>query len=762
MVDFEQRFARGVIRYRWWIIPLSVAAVWLMASGSSQLAFYPDYRIFFDADNPELIAHETIEKTYTKTDNLIFIIAPNSGDVFNSETLQVIVDLTEQGWQLPSATRVDSISNFQHTEAEEDDLVVRDLVMDPASLTPEQLVSIRNIALAEPLLMRRLVSEQGHVTAVNVRLTMADEEKADAVMKAYMAATTLTDELAVRYPNIDFYLGGQSALDASFPEAAQKDAAGLLPLSFILMSIILMLLLRSFTGTVAALIVIAFSIVAAMGLRGFSGYPLTAQSGATPIIILTVAVANCVHLLVSYIHGLQRGDAKLAALEESLRVNLQPIALASVTTALGFLTLLASSVPPYRWMGCTVAAGVLVSLVLSLSFLPALLSVLPIRPRGTGVASDTAMRRLGTFVVTRHKALFSTMSIAIVVLIACVPLNEANEDPFLWFDKSFGVRVATDFVEENLTGVVPIHYSLAARAGNISDPKFMLELDGFAAWLRAQPEVVHVNVLTDTMKRLNKNLHGDDAAWYRLPENRELNAQYLLLYEMSLPYGLDLNDQIDIDKSAIRLTVTLSRMKTSKIMAFATRVQDWLSDNADALIPATGTGVNFMFAKNNRRNTISIVTATTAALILISFLLVLAFKSLKFGLVSLAPNLVPAAMGFGVWGIFDGWVSVDISPVMGMTLGIVIDDTVHFMSKYLRARRENRLASPDAVVYAFTTVGQALVVTSIVLVVGFVTLSLSHFGLTSRMAALTSIVIIFALAADFLFLPPLLMRVDKN
>ena len=761
--SFEARFARWVIDYRWWVLPLSILMVVAMASGGRLLHFSADYRIFFEEDNPERLAYENLERTFSKTDNFLFVIAPQEGNAFSRDTLEVVVALTDAGWQLPYATRVDSISNFQHTDAVEDDLVVSDLVIAPGQLSDAEIGKIRSVALNEPLLIRRLISDKGHVAAVNVRLTISDDEKSTQIPVAFAAAKDLMGSFEQRYPEVDFYLSGGSALDASFGEAAQRDAGGLLPLSFGLMLVILMVLLRSVSATVATLLVTIFSILAAMGLRGYSGYALTPQSGATPIIILTVAIASCVHLLVTFIHGLQRGDAKRAALEESLRINLQPITLASITTALGFLTLNASSVPPSRWMGNTVACGVLVSLILSLTFLPALLSVLPIHPRGTGELSDNAMRRLGQFVVDRRRSLFFMTGVFIVTLIAFVPLNEANEDPYDWFDETFAFRRAVDFSEANLTGTQRIDYSLSSgEPGGISDPVFLSETEAFVSWLRGQPEVVHVNVLTDIMRRLNMNMHADEPSWYRLPEERNLSAQYLLLYEMSLPYGLDLNDQIDITKSTLRVTVTMHRLTLQKMMALDARIQDWFRENAANIEPSAATGVFYMFAKNNIRNTISMVQATTLALVMISFLLVLAFRSVKFGMASLVPNLVPAAMGFGVWGLIDGWVSMDIAPVMGMTLGIVVDDTVHFMSKYLRARRENKLTSPDAVVYAFATVGQALIITTIVLAVGFLTLSLSHFGLNSRMAGLTTIVIALALAADFLFLPPLLMMIDKR
>jgi hypothetical protein len=285
-------------------------------------------------------------------------------------------------------------------------------------------------------------------------------------------------------------------------------------------------------------------------------------------------------------------------------------------------------------------------------------------------------------------------------------------------------------------------------------------VERFADWYRTHPAVLHVNSLTDIMKRLNKNLHGDDPAWYRLPDQRDMAAQYLLLYEMSLPYGLDLNNQIDVGKSATRLVVTVANISSNEMLALEDTAQDWLKRNAPYM-RSDGASPAVMFAHIGQRNIRSMLTGTTVALVLISLVLVIALRSLKIGLVSLIPNLAPAAMAFGLWGVLVGEVGLALSVVTGMTLGIVVDDTVHFLSKYLRARREQHLDSPDAVRYAFSTVGMALGVTSVVLIFGFLVLTLSPFRMNADMGLLTAVTIAFALAADFLFLPPLLMKVDK-
>jgi hypothetical protein len=267
-------------------------------------------------------------------------------------------------------------------------------------------------------------------------------------------------------------------------------------------------------------------------------------------------------------------------------------------------------------------------------------------------------------------------------------------------------------------------------------------------------------VLTDTFKRLNQSMHGDSSDWYRLPAERELAAQYLLLYEMSLPYGLDLNNQINIDKSATRMTVMLYNMTTNSVLELEQRSRQWMQDNLPPSMQNDAASPTLMFSHIGERNIRSMLLGTTVALLLISLILVFALRSPRIGLLSLLPNLIPAALAFGVWGLFVGQIGLALSVVTGMTLGIVVDDTVHFLSKYLRARREKGLDAQDAVRYAFSTVGLALVVTSIVLIAGFMVLTFSAFTLNSNMAFMTAVTIFFALIADFLLLPPLLMAVD--
>lgn len=763
MEKFETAYARWVVNNRLLIVVVCLVVVAGLGAGGAKLRFDTSYRAFFSADNPELIAFENVENTYNKDDNIIAILAPQDGDVFTRDTLAAIEEFTTAAWQTPYSNRVDSITNFQYTVSEEDDLIVRDMVKDAASLSDAALAETRRAVMAEPALVNRLISSRGHVTGVNITLQIPPGERAESTQVIVKFVRELVADFTARHPGLDVHLSGMIMMDQAFFESALDDTTTLVPISFGLMLVLIALLVGGFFGTFVTLLIIVFSIIGAMGAGGHIGFPLTGVSSSAPIIILTVAVANCVHILVTFIHDMHEGKPKLEAMQESLRVNLQPVFLASATTAIGFMTMNFSEVPPFNHLGTIVSIGVLLSFIMTVSFLPAVMTLLPVRVRKTGQDDYARMAKLAEFVIARRTTLLWVMAAAIIIAVANLPRNELNDVFLHYFDESIQFRNSSDFMIDNLTGVDFINYSVdSGESGGISVPAFQRDVEAFATWLEAQPEVVHVDRFTTVMKRLNKNMHGDDESFYRLPRERDLAAQYLLLYELSLPYGLDLNNQINVDKSSTKIAVTLGLLSSRDMIAFDERALAWARAHAPTFRKTDSAGVSLMFSHIGQRNIHAMIVGTTIALVLISGILMVALRSLRLGFVSLLPNLAPAAVGFGIWGILVGEVGLALSIVAGMTFGIVIDDTVHFLSKYLRARREKGLSAPDAVRYAFRTVGRALVVTTVTLVVGFSVLATSSFQMNSGMGLMTAVIITLALIMVFLMLPPLLMKIEEK
>ena len=760
---FERLFASWVVRRRWWVIMATIAAVLVIGSGVRFLSFSNDTRVFFSADNPQLQALEALESTYLKSEGVMFVIAPRDKQVFTRETLSAIAELTEAAWQIPYSTRVDSITNFQHTHSELDDLTVENLVENTAELSDSELTRIEKIAQSEPLLLNRLISASGHVTGVNVT-TLLPGKSMTEIPEVATFVQKLAAEISSQHPNLDVYLAGTVMSDFSFGEAGMRDMSTLIPLMFLTLVVVAGLALRSITATVATVVIILVSMVSGMGLAGWLGITITAASANAPTIILTLAVADSVHILSTFFGQLRSGKNKHQAATESVRINFKPVALTSITTAIGFLTMNFSDAPPFRDLGNIVAMGVIAAFVFSVAFLPALMAVLPLRAKqGKRTDKPHTLERLADVISAKRTPLFWGLLSTIVIISTGVARIDLNDDWMKYFDKSFAIRIATDFTEENLTGIHQIEYSLESGAtGGISNPEYLETADAFAAWYRQQPKVSHVNSFTDTMKRLNMNMHGDDETYYRLPQQQELAAQYLLLYEMSLPYGLGLNNQIDMEKSATRMVVTLKGVTTRELRAMDEVARGWLSANAPTSMYTHGSGLSIIWAHISERNIKSMLGASIGALLLISVILIFALRSFKLGCVSLLPNLAPVIVAMGAWGFFVGQIGLGLSVIAAMTLGIVVDDTVHLLTKYQRARQELSMSPTEAVRYSFRTVGTALITTTAALVAGFMVLSLSSYNMNADMAVMTAMTIAFALILDLLLLPPLLYRLEEK
>lgn len=760
---FTYRFAQWVVDHKWVTILLSLAFVVGASVGAKRLTLSGDYRVFFKADDPQLQAFDALQKTYSKNDNVLFVLAPKDGQVFTPETLDAVKQLTDRAWKLPYSSRVDSVTNYQYSQADGDTLSVGDLVKNPRDLTPADLARTKQIAVSDPLLVKRIVSPQGHVTAINVTVQIPDKDKVTAIRNLVAETNKLKQSFEQQHPNIEVHLTGVAMLNSAFMEATRADMRRLMPIMMGVVLVMLLITLRSGTATGLVLFGTAVSVAATMGFAGWGGVVLSAPLATAPLTVMVLAIADNVHVLSHFGHSIQRGVDRKQAMIDSIGSNLSPMFFTNVLSAIGYLTMNFSEVPPFQTLGNVVAVGILAGFLLSVTLIPALALLLPTKVKSREEQKISLMERYQEFFLKHRNAMLVGSLLVAFGLGAFVVKNEFNDSFHEYFDKSTEFRKDTDFTLENLTGVYMIEYSLeAGGADQMYRPEFLQKLDEFANWYRQQPEVLHVNSITDVMKRLNKNMHGDDPSFYRLPESRELAAQYLLLYELSLPYGLDLTNQINLDKSATRVTVTLKAVKSSQMLALEERAAQWIKTHGDGILKTSGgTGAGMMFARIGKENGQSMLVGNVQQIILISVLIIFAVRSFKVGAISLIPNLAPAAMAYGLWGLTVGEINMAVAMVASISIGIVVDDTVHFLNKYLHARRQLGQEPEQAIRYAFDLAGVPMWISTFTLVAGFLVLASSPFAMNADMGILTAVTIMFAALTEACMLPGLLLLIDR-
>lgn len=752
-----------MLAHRWKVVMLWLFVMVACVAGLTRITFSSDYRVFFGADNPELLAFTDMQNTFDSSDNVLIVLRNRDGSsIFSESSAQALLDITQRAWQTPYSSRVDSLSNYQFSRAQADELAVADLIR-AEDLSASALNEAQIAALSERTLVNRLVSADGKVAAVNITVRLPGKMREAEVPDVAVYIESLLQEIRAEYPAQEFFASGQIMMNNTLVEASQFDMGMLFPLTLLVIIIGTGIFVRSAVATLGVFSVLIMSILAAIGVTGWLGIQMTPPAASAPTIILTLVVADCMHLLSTYYFNLRNGMQKMDAMRNSVMLNFKAIFITSLTTVLGFMTLNFSDSPPFRDLGNITAMGVVAAFLLAISFLPALVSLFPAKVYAAQNTQNVKAQRYVDWLQRNKQAVLVSLVLVSAFIVYAIPKNKIDDNFYDYFGEHFATRQANDFIFDNLTGIATLEYAIDSGSEmGIAEPEFLKKVEAFSAWFEKQPQVYNVNVITDTFKRLNKNMHGDDPAYARLPETRELAAQYLLLYELSLPFGLNLDNQLTADKSALRMVVTLKKGPSSQLLLLDARAHAWLQEQGLEKFTGAGVSPDMMFAKIGYRNNHALLWGALVALVVISLTLIVVFRNVKIGLISLIPNLYPAGIAFAIWGIIIGEVGLSLSVVATMTLGIVVDDTVHFLNKYMHATRSLGMATRDALVYAFHTVGRALIGTTLVLSLGFMVLAASPFRLNSDMGLMTAITIVIALVLDLIVLPVLLLALDRH
>ena len=755
-----ERFADFVVNNRIKVAIVTLLLAFGVFAGIPNLKLDTDGRVFMAADNPDKIVLDKFEQEFAKDDNLAIIIVPEDGKVFTPRTLGAIGAMTEDLWNLPYVRLVNSITRFQNTYADGDMMVVEDLVPEPSMVTEEEAAAARTAALDRIEIRNSLINEDASATAISVIFRLPGIDLVSEIPDINAEFEPLIEKYRAEYPGIQFKASGSVAISQAFATASQKDGETLTPMMLVAMLVIVGVLLRSATGSLLILILAALSALVSLGALGWTRIPINSATAVAPLMVITLAVASSVHVLSSIRQTMQETADRTVWAKRAIIDHGLGITVAVFTTAVGFLSLNFSISPPFQQLGNMVAGGMVGVWVFTMFLLPGLICWLPIKQNKNTASVDRFMAALGEFVIRHQKRLLVGIPIVIIGFGAGISQIKLEDDFLRYFDESFETRQATDLYETELGGLNVLEYSVDTGVENgINSVEYLQTLDNLSDFLRDQPEVSHIRSLSDTIKRLNMNMNGDDEAFYRIPDSDEEASQFLFLYELSLGYGMDLTDQINVDRSSTRVSAFVGYATTRQLIALDGKIQAWFDENAPEL-KSPVTGQTHVYTMISARDVPSMLKGTSLALVFISFVIFLVLRNLKLGLVSLVPNLVPAIMGFGLWGFMVGNVTLAVSIVVAMTLGIVVDDTVHFILKYANARKRGESAE-DSVRYAFKSVGMALTVTSLGLVIGFAILGQSGFAVNRDMARLTAITLSFALFVDFLFLPPLLIFLDR-
>ena len=681
-------------------------------------------------------------------------------DVFNLQALGAMDALMERYGEVEGALAIGSLMNRRLNEVDAERYGRDYLIPHLDDVRTSDLAEIKAIALRDADLTKSLLSKQGDMALASIKYTAMPDEQATRLSIA-RSVYALRDSLRAEFPDVEIYTLGNVLFEMDGYNATIRDRSVLFPLVITLAILLLWFCLRSLTYALCLFAVSFASIALSIGSFGWLSIPFNQISSLGPLVVLVIAMAHGIHIVSMYAQGLHKHLDKLAAMRESLSINIRPVTLASITTAMGFLCLNYSSSPGIYGFGNIVAIGVLWAYLISLMALPTLILLLPTNkvPKPLGV--HAFIKQVTRLVRTRPNQLFWGSTAIIVVTLALLPMNKLDFNRYSFIDQNSDLATVMTALAEKIGNDQSLVYSIqSGEYYGITEPEFLQQVDGFATWVESQPEASFVSSYTDLLRSLNLSEHDDDPAWDKIPADKLQVIDYLVGYQLVQEIEPNLEPIFNADYSAIRLIIGTSNLSNAELIDFNNRIKLWVQDNFDSNYDVLHGDNSILFARLDYAITEELVKGFSLSFVLITLTMIIGLGSIKYGLVSIMPNLFPATIVFGLWGLFMGELSPYILMLFSISIGLVVDDSVHILSKYIVGRK--RGDSPEtAVDYSLDKAGSAITITTLSLSVGTLILVFSNTFHFQNVALLLTPIIVVAWLLDLLFLPPLLIRFDR-
>jgi predicted RND superfamily exporter protein len=754
-----QALVNLLINRRYLLTALTVLVACAAAIGIRETSVDNTFNAILSEDDPYREEVEQVRKDFPPSTGVLFAFQSNP-DVFNFDAIRAMDDLTNRYTEVESAVSVASLLN-RRLNAVDANLYDRDyLVPDLTTLAAADLDAIRSIGLADEDLTKSLLSPDGELALAIVKYRPAADDK-ETRLRIAETVVTLRDSLRQKYPQVDIYVLGNILFELDSYKAQINDSRYLGPLVMAISILLLWFCLKSLLYALCIFTVSFITIALTVGTAGWAQMSFNQISTMGPLVVIMIATAHGVHIVSIYVQGLHASLDKIAAMRESLAVNVQPVSLASFTTAVGFLSLNYCSSPGIYGFGNIVAIGVAWAYLVSFTLLPTLILWLPTRkvPQPLGVSGFIAA--ISRLVARRGNQLLWGGGLLIIGTLALLPLNKVDFNRFSFVDKDSDFHHVMTALAEKIGNDQSLVYSVhSGEYYGITTPAFLQQVDEFSNWLDAQPESSFVRSYTDYLKIRNEAEHDNDESWHVIPDDKLQIIDYLVGYQLVQEIEPNLEPMFNPDYSAIRLVVGTSNLSNRELLGFNDKIDQWISDNMKPEYKALHGDNSILFARLDRSISIELLQGFAVSFLLITLTLVVGLRSWRYGLLSIAPNLFPATIVFGFWGLWNGQLSPYILMLFSISIGLVVDDSVHVLSKYIKARRDE--ASPEvAVQYALDKAGPAITITTLSLAVGTLILIFSSTFYYQNVALMLTPIIVVALLLDLLFLTPLLVRFDN-
>jgi predicted RND superfamily exporter protein len=752
-------------RFRWAIVIIIPLVVFALASNLKNISFEGSYRIWFGEDSKILKSYDDFRLMFGNDDAVTITFKDENG-IFNKKALSTVAKITDKLWKTKYITRVDSITSYQYVHASKDDpdeILVEDFILDLENKDKQYYLDKKNIAINDPQLKNVFINQDATTTMITARLVPKAGESEDISFELIELVHNILDPIE-KETSYKFNLNGGAAMTSSFVKIAQSDGGTFTPLIFLSVMLILFILFRKISASLVPLFIVVLTILVVLSIQVLLGYKLNNFTANIPVFIVAIGIADAVHIYIIWFMYRKKGIDNISSVIRTLQKNMMPILLTSITTSIGFASLAISKVVPVATLGIATASGAILAFLLSITIMPTLLLMLGNKIKANELSNlkndeeiiEEKYKKLADFVIRNNKKIILITSTIFIIFAVGIFKVQVDSNTIRYFDKDVEIRKSTEFTMANLTG--PMAYEIiidSKEKDGIKDPAFMKMVQKFYNEYQAKfPDVRHMSSLLDVVKQFNKVMNGDKQSFYTIPDKKELIAQYLFFYSMSLPQGMEISDKMDIEQRLLRVTAQMNLVDTSKDIQMINWAQDWWKDTKYSSVVV---GQVSMFARMQSDVTDTLIYSISIAFGLVSLMMLVIFKNFKMLFIFLLPNLLPLALIVGIMGWFNITIDLGVALAGAIILGVAVDDSIHFFYKYFDAKNKG-YSTRDVIAYVYKYAGSAILFTTIILSSSFLIFLGSDFSPNYNFGIVTSIALVIAFVADLLLLPALLSR----
>ena len=736
-----------------WLI-LSTLVLIITTLGVTLIKANFSVKLWLHPQDQRMLDLEEHEKRFGSSETMDVIIYVDD-TIFKKDIIELAQKVTEDMWNIVDVVRVESLINYNAIETEEDDIMISPFLDEEVDLSSDNLVLKKEKALSDIQILNNFTSSSTRIAYIRSFLKTYKENP------PYAQIVDEVNEMISKYkrPGVKFHLSGIAKINDSLRDAGNRDMALVFPLVFIFLVVILAWFFKSFLSVVLPFSLVFLSIASTFGFEGYAGLTFNNIISAVPAVLIAIGLADAIHILISYRHNIIKlGQDNSEAAKNSLTKNFIPTVLTTITTTIGFLSLAVTEIQPIKDMGLMSAAGTCFAWFYTYFFIGPLLRKVSFK--GTNEADKVSeLKSFFNFSLKYRYLISFIFPIIALISVYLGTKNVINSDPIEYFDDSTEIKKTFMMLDKEFGGSRAVEFVLdSGKAEGIKDPDFMKRSEAFLKWVKEKDYVVRATSVVDIIQKMNKTLHRNDESFNRIPDTKRAIADQIFLYTLGLPEGMDLKNQVSLDNRYFRIIVLWSLKDTTTAVK---KSEEFIAKAKSMNLTLYEGGQSPIYNKINKLVVDTFFKSMSLSLPMIFLILLFVFKDFWLSLLSLIPNVFPLSIAAGIMYLSGDTVELGNVIVFSVCLGIAVDDTIHFVANY-KLKRNDQKPTAEALRLTLSQTGKALILTTVLLGIGFGMFILGDFVPNQKFGIYCSIILVIALLSDLIILPAILLIIDKD